>query len=63
MEQEPTPEEIEQVILNFFVRCRSAENAGGITLRDAVNGTEIPEDWKLDPDTNFYIPQNVLLYP
>lgn len=56
-----TEEMIENTIRRAFRRSEAAQAAGGIGEQDRYNGAVIPEGWKLDYETEYWLPPNVSL--
>lgn len=61
LRDEGVAEHIEMALAAYFRRCQHAQDIGGISLRDAVQGTDVPEGWVLDQETYYYLPPNVVL--
>lgn len=56
-----TAELIERTISDHFRKCEIAISIG-LPLYAAVDGKPIPEGWKLDYETLYYLPPNVKLF-
>jgi hypothetical protein len=54
--------QIEAVVASMFRQGEAARNSGGIALRDVADGNAtVPQGWKLDPLTCYFLPANVVL--
>ena len=55
-------EEIRHLLKSFYERCSFIRAAGGVSLESVVDHkATVPDGWIFDPDTNYYIPPNLLL--
>lgn len=52
---------IRQVLTYFFRRCELVKAAGGLALKDVLDGAEIPEGWIYDTETDYYLPPNAII--
>lgn len=55
-----THEFVSGVLGQHFRRCDAAR-AIGVSMQAAVEGAEIPDGWTLDPETEYFLPPNVVL--
>lgn len=51
----------ERAIASLFRKCEAARTVGGISARDALEGKPVPDGWRLDYQTQYYLPPNVVL--
>jgi hypothetical protein len=56
-----TLQEIESVISEFLLRAEFIRAAGGISMKDAIEGTKIPDGFVLDHATDYFVPPNLFL--
>jgi hypothetical protein len=56
-----TKDSVEIAIITMFRRADAARAAGGISERERVNGAHIPDGWKIDYATKYWLPPNVKL--
>lgn len=59
---EISQKDIEQVLDRFFRRSEAAKAAGGISHKDVVEGTPVPDGWQLDYELAYWLPPNVRLF-
>jgi len=53
---------VRKTIEGFFRRSQAIQAAGGIPLQEVIDGVKtVPEGWRLDQETDFYIPPNLQL--
>lgn len=52
-----TEDDVREILESLFDRCARARAMGGIALQDAENGMTVPDGWKLDWQTDYYVPR------
>lgn len=52
---------ISYILDEFFHRCEMIKAVGGISCKDTLEGIKVPKGWRLDHQTEYYIPPNVIL--
>lgn len=52
---------IEKDVRTVVDLCAQARRLGGISGFDAVDGTPVPEGWKLDPVALYWLPPNAAI--
>lgn len=58
---ELTAEFVQQILASFLRRSEMIRLAGGVALKDVVDGTAIvPDGWVIDYETQFYIPPGLV---
>ena len=50
---------VRRVIREATARCVVANAMGGVPLQEVVDGRQIPDGWKLDPYTMYYLPPDI----
>lgn len=51
---------VRRVVRAARARCVIADAVGGIPLQEIEDGRQtIPDGWKLDPDTMYYLPPDI----